>query len=263
VRPSTVRCSTFRPRLTPATAIRIRRAWIKAYLIAQSLNQLQAAYGQSNSILDNCHVRMTYTATDDQTAKRVSNLVGQATHVKLQRTFSGGGWFRRVNQSEQEHARPLLTPDEILRLPFDDALLFVGGVAPYRARKLMYYLDPRFKLRVRLPPPDSARQQRHELLPRRQRSPWEQLLPAPAPPPRPTENSGGNDREVERPELDTAATATVPPGASPGTAVSDLPISANTFAELFGKDARSAPSSEPGLPSPASSETDGREDLPL
>jgi type IV secretion system protein VirD4 len=155
---------------------------VKAYLIAQSLNQLQAAYGQNNAILDNCHVRMTYTATDDQTAKRVSNLVGQATHTKLQRSFSGGGWFRRENQSEQEHARPLLTPDEILRLPFDDALLFVGGVAPYRARKLMYYLDPRFKDRVTLPPPDSERQRRHELLRTQQASHWEQLPPSAAPP---------------------------------------------------------------------------------
>ena len=117
---------------------------IKAFLIAQSLNQLQAAYGQNNSILDNCHVRLTYTANDDRTAKRISDLIGQATQTKMQRSFSGGSLFGKVNHSEHEHGRALLTPDEILRLSYEDALLFVGGMAPYLARKVMYYADARF-----------------------------------------------------------------------------------------------------------------------
>ncbi len=145
---------------------------IKAFLIAQSLNQLEAVYGQHNSILDNCHIRMTYTALDDRTAKRISDLVGTATHVKTQRSFSGARFFRNVSESEQEHGRPLLTPDEILRLPYEDALLLVGGVPPYRGRKLMYYLDARFRDRAGLPPPDSPRRQRAELLPARGTSDW-------------------------------------------------------------------------------------------
>ena len=159
---------------------------IKAFLIAQSLNQLEATYGQNNSILDNCHIRMTYTALDDRTAKRISDLVGTATHLKTQRSFCGAKFFRTTNESEQEHGRPLLTPDEVLRLPYEDALLLVGGVSPYRARKLMYYLDGRFKECVKLPPPDSPRRQRAELLPQRAASDWDGFVaapPAPAPPP--------------------------------------------------------------------------------
>jgi len=44
---------------------------LKAFLIAQSLNQLEKAYGPHNSILDNCHVRLTYAANDDRTARQV------------------------------------------------------------------------------------------------------------------------------------------------------------------------------------------------
>ena len=33
---------------------------LKAFLIAQSLNQIEKAYGQNNSILDNCHVRVSF-----------------------------------------------------------------------------------------------------------------------------------------------------------------------------------------------------------
>jgi type IV secretion system protein VirD4 len=146
---------------------------IKAFLIAQSLNQLEKAYGPNNAILDNCHVRMTYTANDDRTAKRISDLVGQQTHTKKQRSFSGGRFFGKVSESEQEHARALLTPDEVLRLPYEDALLLVAGLPPYRGRKLMYYLDERLKGRAGLKTPDSARQRRSELLPNRAPSDWE------------------------------------------------------------------------------------------
>lgn len=135
---------------------------IKAFLIAQSLNQLEAAYGQHNSILDNCHVRMTYTANDERTARRISDLVGQGTHTKRQRSFSGG-FFGRVNESEQEHARALLTPDEVLRLPGDEAILLVSGCSPYKAKKVMHYQDSRFKSRAALPAPSTPREQRREL----------------------------------------------------------------------------------------------------
>lgn len=151
---------------------------IKAFLIAQSLNQLEATYGQHNSILDNCHIRMTYTANDDRTAKRISDLVGTATHVKVQRSYSGGRLFRNVSESEQEHGRPLLTPDEVLRLPFEDAILLVGGSPPYRARKIMYYLDRRFRDCTKLPAPDSPRQRRGELLRPVLVSDWHRPLPA-------------------------------------------------------------------------------------
>jgi type IV secretion system protein VirD4 len=146
---------------------------IKAFLIAQSLNQLERAYGQSSSILDNCHVRMTFAANDDRTAKRISDLVGQETHLKTQRTFAGGRVLGRITENEHEHARPLLTPDEVLRLPPEDALLLVAGMAPYRGRKLMYFVDRRFRGRAGLPPPDSPRQRRSELLRGRACSDWE------------------------------------------------------------------------------------------
>jgi len=45
-------------------------------LIAQSLNQIEKAYGPNNSILDNCHpppVRVSFATNDERTAKRVSD----------------------------------------------------------------------------------------------------------------------------------------------------------------------------------------------
>ena len=42
---------------------------IRSFLIAQSLNQIDKAYGQNHSILDNCHVRVTFATNDERTAK--------------------------------------------------------------------------------------------------------------------------------------------------------------------------------------------------
>jgi type IV secretion system protein VirD4 len=37
----------------------------QGFLIAQSLNQIEKAYGPNNSILDNCHVRVSFATNDD------------------------------------------------------------------------------------------------------------------------------------------------------------------------------------------------------
>jgi type IV secretion system protein VirD4 len=140
---------------------------LKAVLIAQSLNQLEKAYGPNNSILDNCHIRLAYAANDDRTARRISDLLGQATEKKVQKSYSGSGLFlTHRSESEHEYGRPLLTPAEVNQLPQDDGILVVGGLLPYRARKVRYFLDPRFKARGGLPPPDHPDEQARELLAR-------------------------------------------------------------------------------------------------
>ena len=236
---------------------------IKAFLIAQSLNQLQAAYGQNNSILDNCHVRPTFTANDDRTAKRISDLIGQATHTKMQRSFSDGGLFRKVNHSEQEHGRALLTPDEILRLPYEDALLFVGGMAPYLARKVMYYTDSRFNGRTDRPTPDSERQRRGELLRTREPSDWEQL-PLPAPPTlaQPVSPRGGGPSHEQAPDREQAAEG--PPAVSHAKSEPDDELlGAGAFAALYADDAHGAPDPAPSANAPAGEPVAGDDDIPL
>jgi type IV secretion system protein VirD4 len=152
---------------------------LKAFLIAQSLNQLEKAYGPHNSILDNCHVRLTYAANDDRTARRISDLLGQSTEKRLQRSYSGSGLFlTHRSESVHEYGRPLLTPAEVNQLSQDDGILLVGGLLPYRARKVRYFIDPRFKDRGGRPPPDTAQEQQRELPPP-VAGDWEGLVAAP------------------------------------------------------------------------------------
>ena len=124
---------------------------IRAYLIAQSLNQISKAYGENNAILDNCHVRIAFSSNDERTAKRISDALGTATELRAQRNYAGSRlapWLSHVMVSRQETARPLLTPGEVMQLPATDELVMVSGLPPIRAQKLRYYEDRNFSSRV-------------------------------------------------------------------------------------------------------------------
>jgi len=62
---------------------------LKSFLIAQSLNQIEKAYGPNNAILDNCHVRVSFATNDERTAKRVSDALGTATEMRVMKNYAG------------------------------------------------------------------------------------------------------------------------------------------------------------------------------
>ena len=128
---------------------------LKSFLIAQSLNQIEKAYGQNNSILDNCHVRVSFATNDERTAKRVSDALGMATEIRAMKNYAGSRlspWLGHLMISRQETARPLLTPGEIMQLPPDDEIVMISGSAPVRAKKVRHYEDHELAGRI-LPPP--------------------------------------------------------------------------------------------------------------
>ncbi|MCH4559208.1 conjugal transfer protein TraG [Mesorhizobium jarvisii] len=132
---------------------------LKSFLIAQSLNQIEKAYGPNNSILDNCHVRVSFATNDERTAKRVSDALGTATEMRAMKNYAGhrlSPWLGHLMVSRQETARQLLTPGEIMQLPPTDEIVMVAGAPPIRAKKARYYEDVRFRDRV-LPPPELSR----------------------------------------------------------------------------------------------------------
>ena len=127
---------------------------LKSFLIAQSLNQIEKAYGPNNSILDNCHVRVCFATNDERTARRVSDALGMATELRAMKNYAGhrlSPWLGHLMVSRQETARPLLTPGEVMQLPPDDELVLISGCSPIRAKKARYFEDERFRERV-LPP---------------------------------------------------------------------------------------------------------------
>src|SRR3546814_393656 len=124
---------------------------LKAFLIAQSLNQIGKAYGPNNAILDNCHVRVSFATNDERTAKRVSDALGTATEMRAMKNYAGhrlSPWLGHLMVSRSETARQLLTPGEVMQLPPDDEIVMVAGIHPIRAKKARYFRDRRFVERI-------------------------------------------------------------------------------------------------------------------
>ncbi|MFT3819571.1 MAG: conjugal transfer protein TraG [Rubrivivax sp.] len=156
---------------------------LRAFLIAQSLNQIDKAYGQNHSILDNCHVRIAFATNDERTAKRISDALGTATELRAQRNYAGhrlAPWLGHLMVSRQETARPLLTPGEVMQLPPDEAVVMVSGHPPVKAHKIRYYLDRNFTQRVKKAPVLAAGE-RYADVPAPRADDWSGLAPLTAP----------------------------------------------------------------------------------
>ena len=178
---------------------------LKSFLIAQSLNQIEKAYGQNNSILDNCHVRVSFATNDERTAKRVSDALGTATEMRAMKNYAGSRlspWLGHLMVSRQETARPLLTPGEVMQLPPDDELVLISGCPPIRAKKARYFEDPEMHARI-LPPPALTNPKTpptDERLPAPHGGDWAGAVVAPAASDTEDPANAGIRREPELPE---------------------------------------------------------------
>lgn len=133
---------------------------LKAYLITQDLSQLYAAYGKDEVIMGNCHIRIAYAPNKIETAELLSKMLGESTVQMEQNSYSGGRssmLLGQMSSSVQETGRALLTPDECMRLPKDDMLLFIAGQDPIKGKKIVFYNDPTFSARSKMTAPVSDR----------------------------------------------------------------------------------------------------------
>ena len=137
----------------------------KMYIIVQDTKQLNGVYGKDNAIMANCHVRIAYAPNDPETADLLSRMTGKTTVVERKTSISigKGGRSRSINIAET--ARPLLTPDECGRLPGAEKdsegritkpghmLIFTAGQAPIYGMQILYFRDPTFSERSKMPAP--------------------------------------------------------------------------------------------------------------
>lgn len=123
----------------------------------------------------NCHVRIAYAPNDPETAELLSKMTGKTTVLEQKQSLSRSKGGQSTSMNMTETARPLLTPDECMRLPGavkdadgkviapGDMLIFVAGQSPIYGRQILYFLDPTFSERAKIPAPavtDSIRNKR-------------------------------------------------------------------------------------------------------
>ena len=139
---------------------------VKGYFIVQDIVQLNAVYGKDNGLMANCHVRIAYAPNTIETARVLSAMTGKTTVVEERTSLSGTrSSLKNASVSVSETARSLLTEDECMRLPAPkkdasgkvieagDMLIFNAGRAPIYGRQILYFLDPVFSQRAKIPAP--------------------------------------------------------------------------------------------------------------
>ena len=123
---------------------------IKCMLVCQSYSNIYEHYGVKNSIFDNCHIRVTMAPNDNDTAKIISNSLGQTTVKRHQINFTGkrlAPFLSNISVADQETARNLLNPDEVQKLPDNQVIIMVAKHYPIIVDKIFYYKEEPFKSR--------------------------------------------------------------------------------------------------------------------
>ncbi|AAT88685.1 conjugal plasmid transfer, ATPase [Leifsonia xyli subsp. xyli str. CTCB07] len=114
----------------------IRSRGISASIIMQSRSQGKTLFGDAwAGVENNCDTKLFLGGDEEQTTKWVSQLLGYQTIVTSEYSESRGShgsWSKSMRVTKRE----LMMPDEIGRLPDDEAILKIRGMNPFRSKKL-------------------------------------------------------------------------------------------------------------------------------
>ncbi|WP_454289667.1 type IV secretory system conjugative DNA transfer family protein [Rhizobium arsenicireducens] len=119
---------------------------VQLWPILQDVHQLRATYGQrAGTFLSNAGVLQVFGVNDHESARLVSDMLGQSTVVFESMGRALNSEKTGISYGEQHVGRPLLTPDEVRNMPQNIELLFLAGQRPILAGKLAYYADSEFR----------------------------------------------------------------------------------------------------------------------
>jgi len=116
---------------------------LQLWPILQDMSQLRDLYGdRANTFIANAGVQQVFGVNDFETAKWLSQMIGQETSRFQTDSFKPGDCPSFANHLT---GRDLLTPDEIMQMPPNVQLLRIQGQPSALAQKLRYYADPEFR----------------------------------------------------------------------------------------------------------------------
>lgn len=127
----------------------IRSRNISISCIFQNLPQMQNRYplNQWQEIIGNSDTQLFLGCTDEITARFISDRTGDVTvgvssEAKQLNSWRVSDYTPEYRQTRSIGKRKLLTPDEILRLPLDTALIILRGQKVLKVEKYDYTLHP-------------------------------------------------------------------------------------------------------------------------
>lgn len=138
------------PALDQAVTL-LRSYGVRMVFCFQSIGQLHETFkGKESVLLDNTE-QFYFGLNSYETAERVSKMLGSATITVEDASTStswqksngeqGGGSSasRSASRSWKEHGRPLLMPEEVLRLHGDHLIAFLRNLPPILCRRVKWW----------------------------------------------------------------------------------------------------------------------------
>ena len=116
----------------------LREFGIRVWFVIQELEEYARVYGREalETLLSQTEVKQIFGATGAKTCELISRMLGDQT-LKSVNFNLGNNVNDPITQSVSEHARRLLTPDEVRR--FTDTILFIRNLPPIHALKTGYH----------------------------------------------------------------------------------------------------------------------------
>jgi type IV secretion system protein VirD4 len=118
----------------------------------QNVGQMKNRYpeDQWQEIIGSCDSTVFLGCTDILTAEYFSDRIGEATvevegTMRELNTMHITNYTPRFRRTNSIGKRQLLTPDEVLRLPPDEELVFIRGQKVFRAKRFDYSLHSEYK----------------------------------------------------------------------------------------------------------------------
>ena len=123
---------------------------IRVFMVVQELEEIARVYGREalKTILSQTDVKQFFGVASGETAQMVSRSLGEEEWVS--ESFGmGDGAGDTPSLSLARQRRPLLTPDEVRRLPDDEQIIFIKNLRAARALKVGYHEIEPFRRQVR------------------------------------------------------------------------------------------------------------------
>jgi type IV secretory pathway TraG/TraD family ATPase VirD4 len=111
------------------------------WMALQSLSQLQTEYGPSRAetIKDNCDTQLFYRPANHDGARRLREWLGDESGFAQSRTLRAGG---EASDGEHEQAVPLLSEQEITRMPDEETICFHANLPPFMPQRMDFRRFP-------------------------------------------------------------------------------------------------------------------------
>ncbi len=130
----------------------VRSRNVSVSVIFQNIAQLKNRYPNDEwqEILGNCDTQIALGCTDPMTAKYISDRAGETTinvssTGKQLTSIRISDYTPEYRETSSVGKRKLMTPDEVLRMPMDTALIIIRGQNVFKVKKFDYSLHPESK----------------------------------------------------------------------------------------------------------------------